>query len=252
MTWAALSRGARGVTYDDWRRSGPGATGVGLVGPDDTITDRARAAGGLASVIGRNPALFAPLRPRPAQVAIVYDPRPPAAGDRPAVALPWGIHQSLFERNTQVEFIHVDEIAAGAASRYRLVFAPSLATLPGPAADALKAYVAAGGTLISGATSAPTNQQLVEILSRAGVGPEVRIEGATGPVETRFLESADVLMLIGLNHARHSPARQDDVHTGHAGGHLAEHGDRSGRELRRRTRGSRPTPIRSVRETRWC
>ena len=200
MTWAAFSRGARGVTYDDWRRSGPGATGVGLVGPDDTITDRARAAGGLARVIGRNPALFAPLRPRPAQVAIVYDPRQPAAGDRPAVALPWGIHQSLFERNTQVEFIHVEEIAAGAASRYRLVFAPSLATLAGPAADALKAYGAAGGTLISGATSAPTNQQLVEILSRANVGPEVRIEGATGPVETRFLESADVLMLIGLNH----------------------------------------------------
>ena len=175
---------------------------MGLVGPDDTISDRARAAGGLARVIGRNPALFAPLRPRPAKVAIVYDPRPQtgrrrSSGGCAAV----GIHQSLFERNIQVEFIHVDEIAAGTASRYRLVFAPSLATLPGPAADALKAYGAAGGTLVSGATSAPTNQQLVEILSRAGVGPEVRIEGATGPVETRFLESADVLMLIGLNHA---------------------------------------------------
>ena len=29
----------------------------------------------------------------------------------------------------------------------------------------------------------------------------MRIEGATGLVETRFLESSDVLMLIGLNHA---------------------------------------------------
>lgn len=201
MTWTAFSRGARGVTYDDWRRSGPGATSVGLVGPDDTITERARAAGGLARVIGRNPALFAPLRPRPAQAAIVYDPRQPAAGDRSALLPLSGIHQSLFERNIQVEFIHVDEIAAGAASRYRLVFAPSLTTLPGPAADALKTFAAAGGTLISGVTPAPTNQQLVEILSRAGVGPEVRIEGATDRVETRFLESADVLMLLGLNHA---------------------------------------------------
>ena len=201
MTWTAFSRGARGVTYDDWRRSGPGATSVSLVGADDTITDRARAAGGLARVIGRNPALFAPLRPRAAQVAIVYDPRQPAVGDRPALPPLSGIHQSLFERNIQVEFIHVDEIAAGAASRYRLVFAPSLTTLPGPAADALKAYGAAGGTLISGVTPAPSNQQLVEIVSRAGVGPEVRIEGSTDRVETRFLESADVLMLIGLNHA---------------------------------------------------
>jgi beta-galactosidase len=201
MTWTAFSRGARGVTYEDWRRSGSGATSVGLVGPDDTITDRARAAGGLARVIGRNPALFAPLRPRPAQVAIVYDPRPPTAGDRPALPPLSGIHQSLFERNVQVDVMHVDEIAAGAASRYRLVFAPPLATLPDPAANALKAYAVAGGTLISGATSAPTNQQLGETLSRAGVGPEVRIEGATDRVETRFLESADVLMLIGLNHA---------------------------------------------------
>ena len=30
--------------------------------------------------------------------------------------------------------------------------------------------------------------------------PDVRVAGATGVVETRFLESSDVLMLIGLNH----------------------------------------------------
>ena len=199
MTWAAFSRGARGVTYDDWRRSGPGVTsavapGVGLVGPDDTITDRARAAGGLARVIGRNPALFAPLRPRPAKVAIAYDPR------LPLLALS-RIHGALFERNIQADLIHLDEIAAGMASRYNLVFVDSLPALPGPVADALKAYAAAGGTLVAAATPAPTGPQLTEIVVRAGVGPEVRIEGATGPVETRFLESADVLMLIGLNHA---------------------------------------------------
>jgi hypothetical protein len=196
MTWAAFSRSARGVTYDDWRRSGPGGTSVGLVGPDDTITDRARAAGGLARVIGRNPALFAPLRPRAAKIAIVYDPRLPADGARSALS---NIYQSLFERNVQVDFVHLDEIAAGIASRYSVVFVASLTSLPVPAAEALKAYAAAGGTVALG--SAPlTDQQLIEVLARAGVRPEVRIEGATGPVETRFLESAEVLMLIGLNH----------------------------------------------------
>ncbi len=52
-----------------------------------------------------------------------------------------------------------------------------------------------------GSAPALTDRQLVEVLARAGVRPEVRIEGATGPVETRFLESADVLMVIGLNYA---------------------------------------------------
>ena len=174
---------------------------MGLVGPDDTITDRARAAGGLARVIGRNPALFAPLRPRAAKIAIVYDPRLPAAGaPSPYLSLST-IYRSLFDRNVQVDFLHLDEIAGGIASRYNVVFAASLATLPDPAAAALKAYAAAGGALVSGSAPALADQQLVEVLARAGVRPEVRIEGATGPVETRFLESADVLMLIGLNHA---------------------------------------------------
>jgi Beta-galactosidase len=201
MTWAAFSRGARGVTYGDWRVSGPGGASVGLVGPDDTITERARAAGGLARVIARNPALFAPLRPRAAKIAIVFDPRLPADGARSAFLPLSNIYQSLFERNVQVDFLHLDEIATGMASRYNMVIVASLAALPGPTADALKAYAAAGGTLVSSSAPSPTEQQLVEVLARAGVRPDVRIEGATGPVETRFLESADVLMVIGLNHA---------------------------------------------------
>ena len=176
MTWAALSRGARGVTFGEWRGS---------------------AAGALARVIGRNPALFGPLRPRPAKIAIVYHPRLPAQASR-ALA---DVYRVFFERNTAVDFIHHDEIAAGMAGRYPLVFADSLATLPAPASDALKTYVAAGGTLLTSSTQASREQMLVQGAARAGVSPDVRIEGATGLVETRFLESSDVLMLIGLNHA---------------------------------------------------
>jgi beta-galactosidase len=202
-TWEAVSRGARGVTYADWRASGPSAGGS-LVGADGTMSDRARAAGGLARVIGRNPALFAPLRPRAAKVAIVYDPRPLTDGSGPTSAAPafqLSFYRALFERNVQVDFIHLDEIAAGMARRYSVVSVGSKSTLPKPAIDALKAYVAAGGTLVDGSTGSATDQQVVQIAARAGVVPEVRIEGATGPVETRFLESSDVLMLVGLNHA---------------------------------------------------
>jgi hypothetical protein len=176
MTWAALARGARGVTFGE--RRGP-------------------AAGALARVIGRNPALFDPLRPRPARIAIVYDPRLPAQASR-ALA---DVYRVFFERNTAVDVIHLDEIAAGMAGRYPLVFADSLASLPAAAGAALKAYVAAGGTLLTTSTQASRDEMLVQAAARAGVSPDVRIEGATGPVETRFLESSDVLMLIGLNHA---------------------------------------------------
>ncbi len=140
---------------------------------------------------------------RAAKVAIAYDPRQPNDGSGPASAakaFQLNVYRALFERNIQVDFIHLDEIAAGMASRYNVVCVGSASTLPKPAVAALRAYVAAGGTLVDGTTT-PTDQQIVQIAARAGVAPEVRIEGATGPVETRFLESSDVLMLVGLNHA---------------------------------------------------
>ena len=197
-TWAALSRGARGVMYSEWRTSAPNVSG-GLVESDGTITDRARMAGTLARVVGRNPALFAPLRPRAARVAIVYDPRPSATQAATTGALS-NAYRALFDRNIQVDFIHLDEVATGMAGRYALVFAGAVSSLPVPAADALKAYAAAGGTLVS-ASPPFGDQQVAQAVARAGVNPEVRIEGATGPVEARFLESADVLMFVGLNHA---------------------------------------------------
>ena len=199
-SWLAVSRGARGLTFGDWRASGARA-GTSLVRPDGTISDRARAAGGLARVIGRNPALFAPLKPRPARVAIVYDPRSPIDASSPRAVSLSTVYRALFERNIQVDFIHLDEIAAGAASRYAVVVVGSPSTLPQPAADALKAHVAAGGAVISGSTPVPADRQIAEVVARAGVRPDVRIEGASGPVETRFLESSDVLLLIGLNYA---------------------------------------------------
>jgi hypothetical protein len=196
-TWAAFSRGARGVTYAHWRASGSGA-GRSLVSSDGTISDRARAAGALGRVIGRNPALFAPLRPRHAKVAIAYDPRQPAAGS-PQSDFPSRVYRAFFERNIQVDFVHLDEIPAGMASRYNVVYVASVSALPKPAADALWAYAAGGGILVDESMTPPTGEQVVQSAGRAGIVPDVRIEGATGSIETRFLESANVLMLIGLN-----------------------------------------------------
>ena len=47
LTWAAVARGARGVTYGDWR--GMATEGARTpIGRDETITVRTREAGALA------------------------------------------------------------------------------------------------------------------------------------------------------------------------------------------------------------
>jgi hypothetical protein len=53
--WTALLRGARAVAFYAWRD---------LVASDAALTARGRAAAEFAGVLSRNPALFAPLRPR--------------------------------------------------------------------------------------------------------------------------------------------------------------------------------------------
>ena len=226
-----------------------------------------------------------------------------------------GFYRALFDRDIQVDFIHPDEIVAGAAAKYTVVFFGYPMMVPQPVADALKAYVRGGGTLIAEARPAwnderglanaripgagldevfgarekrlrPTETVTLvgergldgplallagrsftglsfaeeldvtgastQVLARfsgddgqprepaivmsrygsgrailigsfpsaafeqdpdkfrssgdllatlAGVAPDVRIDGAAGLVEARFLESSDALMLIAINHS---------------------------------------------------
>lgn len=65
-----------------------------------------------------------------------------------------GAYRALFEQNIQADFIHADEIAAGAASRYSAIVLTYPLMLPQNVAEALKAYVRQGGTLISEARPA--------------------------------------------------------------------------------------------------
>jgi Beta-galactosidase len=172
LGWAALSRGARGLIYSDWRE--------GLE---------------FSPVVTRNPALFLQLRPRPAKIAILYDPRGSDA------ELLTAAHRALLEQNIPVDFIHHDEVAGGAAAGYRAVVHVSTHDPSEGVVKALQAHVAAGGTSIDAVKDKVTAGKLVELALRAGAVPDVRISGSNGLVETRFLESSNVLMLIALNHA---------------------------------------------------
>jgi Beta-galactosidase len=146
VMWTAVARGARGLVLGE---------------------GNLEESGGVARAIARNPALFAPLRPRPSSIAIVYDRRGSTAGASRTA----DVHRALIERNIPVDFIRAGEVAARGA-RYRMVLSDL----------------------------SPPVQELLERTTRAGVGPEVRVENGT-QIETRFLESPDVLMLIAINHS---------------------------------------------------
>jgi hypothetical protein len=189
-TWSAWARGARGVFFGPWRSSN-GRAG-GLVDADGTLTERASIAGALARVIGRNTALFAPLRPRGSAVAIAVDDD--GSGERASF-----VYRVLLDRNIQADVIHVSQIAEGAAERYRVVVDTAVERRPSLLA-ALSAYAKAGG-IVSRVDSAATPDALLQALARADVKPDVRIDGSSGGIETRFLESGSVVMFIALNHS---------------------------------------------------
>ena len=60
---------------------------------------------------------------------------------------------------------------------------------------------AVGGYALVVSSRESSVEGILRAATESGVAPEVAIAGTTGVVEARFLESADVLMLIGLNHA---------------------------------------------------
>lgn len=177
LTWLAFARGARTASFDD-------------VPADATFV----------SVVARNPGLFSELRRVPATLAILYDPESAAAEVQATSA-----YAALFARNIAADLLHAGELSIAAAARYRALVAPSaLATAPTYAATLKE--LALTRVVIEAGERSPLDDAAFASLAKAGVVPEARVSGGEGLVETRFLESAQVLMLIALNHGLR-PAR---------------------------------------------
>lgn len=194
--WASYSRGARAIGY-------AGLTVQELAGPDGRPTARASAAGELAGNLTRNVRLFAPMRARRSRVAVVETPQPGAASQRagPLDSIP-AVYRATFQQNIQADVLAPEDLLAGAASKYAVV-----GVAPGPAPpvieEVLKAYARDGGTVIREAhgEERTTIERIQRQVAAAGVTPDIRLDGAPGLVEARFLESPDALLLIAINHA---------------------------------------------------
>jgi hypothetical protein len=167
--WAALSRGARGIAFDSWPR---------MVDETGAPSRAAQAAGAFAAGIARNAGLFGSVAPRRSRVALLH-----AGGDEPSVVL----SRAAFARNIQVDIVQPGELLSGAASHYSILLVEG--DQPPVVQQALKVFVLAGGRVISGPEAL------------AEVAPDIRIDGASGLVEARFLESPDAWLLVALNHA---------------------------------------------------
>jgi len=175
-TWSALARGAKGINYYAWypMSSGYEAGGFGLNQLDGTITDRARAAGAIARVVDRHQSLLLEARPPRAEVAIVYNPLAHFVGGRQRAAAYGGpqgevlgierdsllgVHRALFPHNVPVDYVHVDHLDDARLAQYRVVFFPYPLMLPQAVASVLRAYVDGGGTLVTEARLAWSNER---------------------------------------------------------------------------------------------
>ncbi len=175
-TWSALARGARGINYYAWYPMSTGyeAGGFGLNQLDGTITDRARAAGAIAKVVSREQDLLLRARPVRSEVAIVYNPLAHFVGGRQRAAAYGGpqgevvgierdsllgAYRALFGRSVPIDYVHIDHLSADTLGAYKLVIFPYPVMMPERAAAPLRAYVENGGSLVTEARLAWSNER---------------------------------------------------------------------------------------------
>ena len=197
--WAALSRGARSISYYAYypMSSGYESNGYGLIDLNGSVTDRARAAGAFAGVVTANAAVLEGAQPAPAQVAVVYDRLAYMAGGNtvgPGATVRnsmLGAYRAMFDRNIPVDFIHIDDLAS-LSSRYKAVYLGTPIMLPQNAAAALRRYVQNGGTLISEARPAWNDARGLANVTIPGAG----LDEVFGVREERLV-SGDTITMTG-------------------------------------------------------
>jgi beta-galactosidase len=162
--WSVVSCGARAVNIYAYypMSSGYEAGGYGLVELDGKVTERAVEAGKIARVITENMDLFLSSRPPRAEVAILYNPLAHMVGGQQTFTGEGqtigvnnvseslqGVHRAYFERGIPVDFLHVMDLTPERSNQYKLLIVPYPVMMSQSDVKKLKAYVEAGGTLVT-------------------------------------------------------------------------------------------------------
>jgi beta-galactosidase len=160
LAWQMAAHDAKGMYFwqwlphlDEWQ-----AFGRGLAAADGSATGRATAAGDAARAMNTDPGLFLDSKPLPPQVAVVYD----VAGDLKAKVQggDWGsftarnmigIYRALWNDQVRINVLDGRQVTADRLEPYKLVIFPFYLCLRKNVAEAIAAYVAAGGTVLADA-----------------------------------------------------------------------------------------------------
>lgn len=178
--WAltAIAHGARAIHYYAYypMSSGYESNGYGMIELDGKLTDRSRQAGALARLLQQHAALILGARPHPAEAAIVYNPlayltggNTVGPGQRVRDSM-MGFFRAFYQRNIPADFLHVEDVAAGRFAQYKIIFLPYPLMLTRAAAEKLRDFVAAGGTLVSEARPAWNDERGFANLRIPGAG----------------------------------------------------------------------------------
>jgi beta-galactosidase len=157
-TWGMIARGARAISFYAFypMNAGYESGGYGMINLDGTLTERSRRAGATAKTIEANAAALLASKPKPAEIAVIFNPLTPLVGGydeqggrnrmHQAVA---GYHRMFFERNIPVDFLSSRELSPKKLGEYKLVVVPYPPMMTKEEADALRRYVAGGGHLFT-------------------------------------------------------------------------------------------------------
>ena len=140
--------------------------GYGLINLDGSLTDRARAAGAVARVVEQNATAINQAQPAAAQVAILYDrlsymvggtePSNVVLGNAERDSL-YGVYRAFWKEQIPVDFLNAPTLTLADLRPYQIVFLPYPVMLSKQVADAVKEYVAQGGTAVAEARLAWNN-----------------------------------------------------------------------------------------------
>ncbi|HXW56603.1 MAG TPA: beta-galactosidase [Candidatus Cybelea sp.] len=158
--WQAVAHGAREIAVYAWypMSSGFESNGYGLVNLDGTLTERAQAAGRVATVIDRQGGELLASMPAQAEIAILYnrlsymvggsEPSLSKLGHAERDSL-MGLHRAFSEQNMPVDFVFPEDVVRNHLGQYKILFLPYPVMLSEDVAEGLKRYVRSGGTAVA-------------------------------------------------------------------------------------------------------
>lgn len=158
--WQVVAHGARELAIYAWypMSSGFESNGYGLINLDGSLTERARAAGKVAKTIEQHSEDLLTAHPAPAQVAILYNRLSyMVGGSQPSLsklgsAEPdslMGLYRTFFEQQIPVDFVEPQDLTGSHSDQYKIVFVPYPVMLSKQTAEAIKQFVANGGTAVA-------------------------------------------------------------------------------------------------------